>query len=229
MRHDVLVVAAHPDDEILGMGGTIARHVRTGDTVTVLWVTDGSSGQYPDRPDIARRKDRDSEAALRTLGVHQWIRGGLPDMRLDSVPHVEVNHVVESAVERSRADTVYCVHPDVNRDHRAVFDSTAVATRPRPGGTVRSVLTYPTTSSIEWTPPAEATFSPTWFVDISDEIEMKVAALSCYETELRAWPHPRSRRALVAVGEAWGSTIGVECAEVFCVVRHIQRRGDPLA
>jgi LmbE family N-acetylglucosaminyl deacetylase len=220
----ILVIAAHPDDEILGMAGTIARHVKAGDTVTVLWVTDGSSTQYPGRPDLARQKDRESEEALKVLGVQAWIRGGLPDMRLDTVPHIEVNGVVQGAVERSRPDVVYCVHPDVNQDHRAVFNATAVATRPRPGSSVRAVLTYATTSAIEWTPPTEATFSPTWYVDISDELDLKLKSMSCYVTELRPWPHPRSLRAITAIAEACGSAAGVACAEPFSLVRLIERR-----
>jgi N-acetylglucosamine malate deacetylase 1 len=222
MSRRVLVVAAHPDDEILGMGGTIARHATAGDEVTVLWVTDGSSTQYPGRPDIAERKHREAEAALAALGVRHWLRGDLPDMRLDSVPHVDVNAVIDQAVTRVAPDTVYCVHPDVNRDHRATFESTAVATRPRPGSPVRRVLTYATTSSIEWTPTIDATFAPTFFVDITAEVAAKIRAFSCYETEAREWPHPRSARALAATAESWGSVIGTAAAEPFVLIRHIE-------
>jgi LmbE family N-acetylglucosaminyl deacetylase len=224
VAENILVVAAHPDDEILGMAGTIAGHAKAGDHVTVLWVTDGSSSQYRGRPDIARQKDRESEAALAVLGVGSWIRGGLPDMRLDTVPHVEVNAVVEDAVERTRPHVVYCVHPDVNQDHRAAFNATAVATRPRPGSTIRAVLSYATSSAAEWTPPSEATFHPTWHVDVTDELELKLEALSCYTTELRPWPHPRSPAAVTAIAHARGSAVGVDCAEAFSLVRLIDRR-----
>ncbi|WP_024806307.1 PIG-L deacetylase family protein [Nocardia sp. BMG51109] len=219
MPRQVLVVAAHPDDEILGMGGTIARHAKKGDEVTVLWVTDGSSTQYPGRPDIAELKYREARSALETLGVHHRIAGELPDMRLDTVAHVEVNRVVEQALDRTGADTVYSVHPDLNRDHRAVFESAAVATRPRPGSRVRRFLTYAPLSSNEWTPASENTFAPTWFVDIGAEIDAKLRAFSCYTTENRDWPHPRSARALRASAESWGSVIGVEAAEPFHLIR----------
>lgn len=223
MPRRVLVVAAHPDDEILGMGGTIARHARAGDEVTVLWVTDGSSTQYTGRPEVVELKYGEAEAALRVLGARDWIRGGLPDMRLDTVPHVEVNRVVERAVEQTGAETVYCVHPDVNRDHRAVFESTAVAARPRPGSPVRRFLTYATLSGIEWTPAPETTFVPTWFVDIGDSLDAKLEAFSCYGTEKRDWPHPRSGRAIRAWAESWGAAVGTAAAEPFLLIREVER------
>ncbi|MFI9503352.1 PIG-L deacetylase family protein [Nocardia sp. NPDC052566] len=223
MPKQVLVVAAHPDDEILGMGGTIARHVKQGDEVTVVWVTDGSSTQYPGRPDIVERKYVEAAAALETLGVRKWIKGGLPDMRLDTVAHVEINRVVEEAIAQTEADTVYCVHPDVNRDHRAVFESAAVAARPRPGSRVGRFLTYAPMSSNEWTPAQDSTFIPTWFVDISAEIDAKLSAFACYDTENRDWPHPRSAQAIRASAQLWGSVIGVPAAEPFLLVREIER------
>lgn len=223
MPKQVLVVAAHPDDEILGMGGTIARHVKQGDEVTVVWVTDGSSTQYPGRPDIIERKYLEAEAALETLGVRNWIKGGLPDMRLDTIAHVEINQVVADAVDQTEPDTVYSVHPDVNRDHRAVFESVAVVARPRPGSRIRRFLTYAPMSSNEWTPAPESTFTPTWFVDISAEIDAKLRAFACYDTESRDWPHPRSARAIQASAELWGSVIGTSAAEPFLLIREIER------
>ena len=223
MPQRVLVVAAHPDDEVLGMGGTLARHARAGDEVTVLWVTDGSSTQYPGRPEIAERKQQEAEAALETLGVRRWVRGELPDMRLDGVAHVDVNRVVEQIVDEVGPDTVYCVHPDVNRDHRSVFESTAVAARPRPGSPVRRLLTYGTPSGVEWTPPSETTFVPNWFVDIGDQLPLKLRAFAHYTTETRDWPHPRSERALTAWAEAWGSAVGVTAAEPFVLIRQVWR------
>lgn len=222
MPKKVLVVAAHPDDEILGMGGTIARHVKQGDEVTVVWVTDGSSTQYPDRPEIIERKYREAGAALETLGVRNWIKGGLPDMRLDVTPHVEINRVVEQALARSEADTVYSIHPDVNRDHRAVFESAAVATRPRPGSRVRRFLTYAPLSSNEWTPAPEQTFIPTWFVDISADLDTKLRAFACHGTEQREWPHPRSARAIEVAAALCGSVIGTAAAEPFVLIREIE-------
>ena len=218
----ILVVAAHPDDEILGMGGTIAKHaIRDSAEITVLWVTEGSSTQYPGDREIQLRKFKEAEAAARKLGVQHCIQGEMLDMRLDTVPHVEVNRIVEDAISEFRPETVYTVHPDVNMDHRTVFHSAMVATRPRPGSPVRRVLTYATTSGIEWTPPFDQTFIPNWFSDISSTIEDKVAAFEFYTTETRPWPHPRSARAIRATAEHWGSWAGCESAEPFVLVREI--------
>jgi LmbE family N-acetylglucosaminyl deacetylase len=218
----ILVVAAHPDDEILGMGGTIAKHaLHEGVEVAVLWVSEGSSTQYPGDEQIAQQKFREAEAAAKTLGVTHCMQRTLPDMRLDTVGHVEVNRVVEDAVDEFGPDTVYTVHPDVNMDHRTVFHSVMVATRPYAGGSVRRVLSYATTSGIEWTAPFEASFAPNVFVDVTATIEDKVSAFSCYQTETRPWPHPRSSRAIRSNAESWGSGVGWAYAEPFVLIREL--------
>lgn len=218
----VLVVGAHPDDDVLGMGGTIARlALQEGAEVTVLCVTDGSSSQYPGDREILERKYEEAKAAAKLLGVREYLQNELPDMKLDTVPHVEVNRVVEAAVRDVAPHSVYVVHPDVNKDHRAVFESTMVAARPRPGGPVRRVLTYAATSSVEWTPHFEATFRPNWFSDITATLDTKVAAFGCFATETRAWPHPRSARAIRTAAEACGIGVGWAAAEPFVLVRQL--------
>ena len=218
----ILVFAAHPDDEVLGMGGTIAQHALRGDAVRVVCVTDGSSTQYP--RDRARReqKNREARAAAETLGVGEYVHLDLPDMRLDTLPHVEINRVVEEHVQAQRPEVVYTAHPDVNRDHRMLFDSVAVATRPAPDQPARRILTYAPTSSTEWTPAATNWFVPNWFVDITDTLARKLDAFACFETEQRPYPHPRSTRALEAHAEFFGATVGCEYAEPFVLVRSIE-------
>ena len=215
----VLVFAAHPDDEVLGMGGTIALHVERGDDVRIVVVTDGSSTQYPGDAETRARKEGEAVGAAAELGVTDYVHLDLPDMRLDTLAHVEVNRVVEEHVASFAADRVYTPHPDVNLDHRTLFDSVAVGTRPVPGQTVRQFLTYAPTSSTEWTPAPLNWFVPNWFVDVSATIERKVAAFAHYETEQRAYPHPRSERAIRAAAEFYGASCGVEHAEPFVLVR----------
>ncbi len=128
----VLVIAAHPDDEVLGMGGTIAVHTSGGDDVRVLVVTDGSSTQYPGDAEIRSRKEQEAVSAANELGVQDYVHLDLPDMRLDTLEHVVVNEIVEEHVRDHAPEVVYTVHPDVNRDHQVLFDSVAVATRPTP-------------------------------------------------------------------------------------------------
>ncbi len=218
----ILVLAAHPDDEVLGMGGTIAVHVERGDQVRVVVVTDGSSTQYPDDAEIRDRKEGEAVRAAAELGVTDYVHLDLPDMRLDTLAHVEVNEVVEEHVRDLGAERVYTPHPDVNLDHRTLFDSVAVATRPVPGQTVRRLLTYAPTSSTEWTPPPLNWFVPNWFVDVTATIERKVAAFAHYETERREYPHPRSERAILAAAEFYGSSCGREHAEPFVLVRALE-------
>ena len=122
-----------------------------------------------------------------------YVHLDLPDMRLDTLPHVDVNRVVEEQIDDFGPTVVYTVHPDVNRDHRALFDSVAVATRPVPGQTVRRVLTYAPTSSTEWTPSALNWFVPNWFVDVTDTLDRKLASFAHYRTEARDYPHPAQR------------------------------------
>ena len=220
----VLVLAAHPDDEVLGMGATIAVHVDRGDEVRVVVVTDGSSTQYPGDAEVRARKEDEAVRAAGELGVTDYLHLDLPDMRLDTLAHVEINAVVEQHVREFAAERVYTPHPDVNRDHRALFDSVAVATRPVPGQTVRRLYTYAPTSSTEWTPSALNWFVPNWFVDVTATIERKVAAFAHYETERRDYPHPRSERAIRAAAEFYGSSSGFEFAEPFVLVRGL----DPL-
>ena len=218
----VLVFAAHPDDEVLGMGGTICLHAAK-DEVRVVCVTDGSSSQYPGDTAVRERKNDEAKRAAAVLGVEDYVHLDLPDMRLDTVAHVELNAVVEEHVRELAPEVVYTAQPDVNADHRALFDSVAVATRPAPGQPVRGVLTYAPTSSTEWTPAATNWFVPNWFVDVTATIERKLEAFACFETERRVYPHPRSERALRAHAEFYGASAGCEYAEPFVLVRNVQR------
>jgi LmbE family N-acetylglucosaminyl deacetylase len=224
-RLRVVVFAAHPDDEVLGMGGTIAVHAAVrDDAVRIVCVTDGSSTQYPG--DTAKREQKQEEARLAAaeLGVTDYVHLDLPDMRLDTLAHVDINNVVEEHVRDLEPQVVYTPQPDVNRDHRELFDSVAVATRPTPGRSVRRLFTYAPMSSSEWTPAAVDWFVPNWFVDVTETIDRKLAAFAHYETERRPYPHPRSERAIRATAEFHGASCGCEYAEPFVLVRGL----DPI-
>jgi LmbE family N-acetylglucosaminyl deacetylase len=218
----ILVLAAHPDDEILGMGGTIAVHSARGDAVRIVCVTDGSSTQYPGDADKRAQKEEEARQAAAELGVRDYVHLDLPDMRLDTIAHVDVNRVVEEQVRDLRPHVVYTPQPDVNADHRALFDSVAVATRPAPGQAVRRLLTYAPTSSTEWTPAPVNWFVPNWFVDVTETFERKLRAFAHYETERRDYPHPRSERAIRAAAELHGASCGCEYAEPFVLVRGLE-------
>jgi len=212
----VLVVGAHPDDEVLGAGGAIAKHAAAGDEVHTLIVTEGTTAQYDD-DGLVEQKRQDAQTCADMLGATAVHFGDLPDMRLDDVPHVEVNAVIENVCAEVEPDVVYThSRREVNRDHVAVHDSTLVATRP--GAGVETVLAYETPSSTEYAPETTG-FEPTLFVDITDHLDTKIEAFECYDLETREYPHPRSAKALRALARTRGTASDAETAEAFDVLR----------
>lgn len=222
----ILVIAAHPDDEIYGMGGTIAKLSSQRHEVHVLIVTDGCTAQYagrPDLPEIIERKHAEALNANRLLGVKQVHFGTFPDMRLDTVPHVEVNRLLEETVDAVRPEAVYThFYGDVNLDHQMAYRSTLVAVRPVPGQSVRELYCYRVPSSTEWSPQLGHTaFFPNVMVEIGDFEAVKEQALLAYQTETRAYPHPRSPRYVRETDRARGLEWGLGSAEAFLQLRKI--------
>lgn len=221
----VLIVAAHPDDEVIGVGGTIARYVSEGAVVKVLIVTDGSTSQYRNNPDllnILAEKKIETERAAALLGVREVIYGNLPDMRLDVVEHTMVNSVIEKVIDDFQPNIVFThFWGDVNLDHQCVCKSTLVACRPVPGQSVRQLYGYYVQSSTDWNVQStNNAFMPTMFVDISGEYaDIKYKAMACYSAELREYPHPRSIEALRVNDCANGIHVGMNAAECFVVYR----------
>jgi LmbE family N-acetylglucosaminyl deacetylase len=223
----VLVVAAHPDDEVLGCGGTIARVARAGRPVAVAILGEGVTSRTPQRDPV----DPGAVAALRVcsrqaanvLGVRELCHFNLPDNRFDTVPLLNIVKLVEEVVARVRP-TVVCTHDagDLNIDHVLVHRAVLTATRPTGACPVRSVLTCEVPSATDWSfqqfPPA---FRPTVFVDIAETLEAKIQALQQYDREVRAFPHPRSPEALRASAQRWGSIVGRPAAEAFALVRTV--------
>jgi LmbE family N-acetylglucosaminyl deacetylase len=217
-----LVVGAHPDDEVLGVGGTIAKHAAEGDEVHILIVTEGATEQYDDEK-IVEQKVREARSCADCLGAEAVHFGNLPDMRLDDTPHVEVNAVIEDAIEKVEPDIVYThSKADVNRDHDAVYKSTMVATRPGTG--VERVLAYEVPSSTDWA-GGEKSFSPTFYVDIGDFLDTKLDAFAEYDSETRSFPHPRSAKALRSLAKVRGVAGGFSAAEAFV---HARERREEL-
>jgi LmbE family N-acetylglucosaminyl deacetylase len=228
----ILVVAAHPDDELLGCAGTIARHVSAGDAVHVAILAEGATSRDATRNTEAHDAELDAlvAAAHRAgtlLGVTSVECLGLPDNRLDSLDLLEVVKPVEALIARHRPDTIYTHHlGDVNVDHNIVHRAVFTAARPLPGHPVTRILAFETVSSTEWMPAGSApTFAPNWFVDISTTLEAKLAALAVYESEMREWPHPRSLKAVEHLARWRGAQVGCDAAEAFVLLRHVERRG----
>jgi LmbE family N-acetylglucosaminyl deacetylase len=212
----ILVIGAHPDDEVLGAGGVIAKHAAADDEVHTLIITEGTTEQYDDESLIERKRD-EARACADVLGVTATHFGDLPDMRLDEVAHVEVNAVIEAVCEEIEPDIVYThSRREVNRDHVAIHNSTLVAARP--GSGIETVLAYETPSSTEYAPEM-AGFEPTLFVDITHHLDTKLKAFECYDLEVREYPHPRSKKALRALAQVRGAASDSVAAEAFDVLR----------
>lgn len=222
----ILVIVAHPDDEVLGAGGTIAKLVKEGKDVSLLIVTDGSSSQYHNADnldEIIEKKKIETRLCADVLGIKDIYYGGLPDMKLDSTPHVAINGVIEEVVDKVQPDTVFThFWGDVNCDHQNVYKSTLVAVRPVLGQIVRELYCYRVPSSTEWTPnKADTMFMPNVFVDITEVAEQKYEAFSKYRTELRDYPHPRSLQYLRENDRAAGIRVGLLAAEEFLLLRKL--------
>lgn len=229
MKNSVLVIAAHPDDEILGCGATMALHARRGDEVNVVILAEGVTSRDPRRDKEARHEDLaalhdTARRASRLLGVRSLMIHEFPDNRMDSLDHLDVVKVIEDFLDRFRPSVIYTHHRgDVNIDHRLIHAAVVTACRPAPGARrVQTLLFFEVPSSTEWQPPASGpTFAPDWFVDISGTLDLKLRALREYGPEMRAWPHPRSLEAVEHLARWRGAAIGTTAAEAFELGRHI--------
>ncbi len=216
----VLVISAHPDDELLGCGGTVALHVDAGDVVTVVIACEGESLRYG-AGNV--NQEQDTREAARVLGVQDLRTLGLPDQKLDTLNLVEIISLLETVVVETRPHVVYCQYGgDINRDHHLLFDAALVATRPLEES-IEAIYAFETASSTEWAYPR--TFVPDTWVDISTTLERKLAAMACYKSEVRDYPHPRSLEALRNRAAYWGNQVALPSCEVFMTVRRILRSG----
>lgn len=222
----ILVIAAHPDDEVLGMGGTIAKLTRAGNEVYVLIVTDGSSSQYRDSDELSKiieDKKLETKACADVLGVKKVFYGELPDMKLDCTPHIAINQVIEKTIDEVQPQFVYTHFlGDVNMDHQCVYKSTLVAVRPVMGQVVKELYCYRVPSSTEWAPcKFDTMFTPNVFVDITEQADKKYEAFGMYRTELRDYPHPRSVKHLKELDIARGLEVGQGPTETFVLLRKL--------
>jgi len=222
----ILILAAHPDDEVLGCGGTIAKLSNEGAIVHVAFFADGvfsRTGQQADlQIDLAARR-KAAEKSCEILGVQTVSFGDLPDNRLDTIPLLELTQAVEALIAKHRPVMVFTHHAgDLNIDHRRLHEAVVTACRPQQGNPVKTLLCFEVPSSSEWQLPGSApAFTPNWFSDISYTLDRKLAALDIYSEELRAWPHPRSRQGVQHLAHWRGATVGVDAAEAFILGRQL--------
>lgn len=223
MAKNVLVVAAHTDDEALGCGGTIAKHVAAGDAVYALFMSDGvASRSDVSGSEIKRRRDAANAAAL-ILGLCDSIQLAFPDNRMDSVPLLDIVQALEAVLRKVRPEIVYTHHAgDLNVDHQITHQAVLTACRPMPGASVREIYAFEVLSSTEWASPRYEPFLPSVYVDISEFIGVKLRALEVYALEMRSVPHSRSIEHVRCLGEHRGNSVGVVAAEAFEAIRIIR-------
>ena len=218
---NILVIAPHPDDEVLGCGATIRKYINDGNKVFVLIATRGSSRLFNQiRIDNVR-----SEAleAHKILGITKTFFLDYPAPELDTVPMADISHDFSKIITENKIEVVFLPHRgDIHNDHRVVFNAGLVASRPVGNCTVKEIYAYETLSETEWAAPfGEDAFIPTCFINVEETIEVKKEALKCFKSQLKDFPNPRSLETIEALSMFRGSTVGFKNAEAFMIIRQI--------
>ncbi len=223
----ILVVAAHPDDEILGCGGTIIEHTKKKDKVGIIIVSEGissRSGKEKIKKEKIKKLHEVSKKISKILGLKFIKFFDFPDNRLDDINQLYVIKKIEQEIEKFKPDIVYTHHhSDLNIDHKIINNATIVACRPFPNQTVKKILTFEIPSSSNWIDFSNSQFSPNYFVDITNSIKKKISLLKLYKNEMRPWPHARSIKAIESLAYYRGSSNGLRAAEAFHLVRSIKK------
>lgn len=216
MNKNVLVIAAHPDDEILGCGGTIKKLINSGYKVTSVVAVNG-------RKEEEERIEPFMIKANKQLGVSEVIFLKLPNLLLETIPLSKINKQIEEILDKYKPSIIFTHHyGDVNRDHQILFQSVITAARPMPGKETVEILCFETVSSSEWSQHTnDKEFKPNYFVDITDTIAEKINSLKLYDVEMRPFPHPRSYDGINYLARVRGMTVGVEFAEAFEIIRRV--------
>ena len=226
MKNSVLVVAAHPDDEVLGCGGTIKKITKMGIKVNIMFLSDGVSsrkmGQKKFKSEISNRR-KACIKACKILGAKKPVFYNFPDNALDTVPLLKIVKLIEYNLKKHKPETIYTHYSnDLNIDHSIVNKAVITACRPIKKNSVKTLLFFEVPSSTEWQIASKKNqFFPNWFENIEKELKTKIKALKIYKKEMRQWPHPRSSRGIKALAEWRGATSGCKAAEAFILGRKV--------
>ncbi|MBL4933550.1 PIG-L deacetylase family protein [Clostridium paridis] len=223
---NILVIAAHPDDEILGVGATVAKHVNNGDRCFALVLGEGITSRYENKNQVNNIEvedlHKDANGVAKIIGYEDLYLENLPDNRFDSLNLLDIIKVIEAYLNKLKPDIIYTHHGgDLNIDHKKIYEAVLTATRPINKEQVKEIYCFETVSSTEWNFEYKNSFRPNYFVDVTETLNKKLKAMKYYKSEIRDFPHPRSLESLVASAKVWGSVIGVKYAEAFEVVRII--------
>ncbi|WP_040956431.1 PIG-L deacetylase family protein [Virgibacillus sp. SK37] len=210
----ILVFAPHNDDEVLGVGGTMAKYAKEGHEVYVCEITAGNQKEL---------LQGEAKKAHELLGVKEAFFLDLPAVKLREVSNIEINSKISEVVQKVKPHVAFIPHKgDMHSDHGEVASSAMVALRPVSNPQLQAIYTYETLSETEWNiPTPDNAFVPNVWSDISDSIDVKLEAMKCYESQLREFPNPRSLEAIEALSKFRGSTICVRNAESFMLVRNL--------
>jgi len=211
---DILIIAAHPDDEVLGMGGTIKKLSKK-NKIHLCIVTEGASAQYTSKNMIERRKESCIKSG-KILGISTFDFLEFADMKLDSIPSLRINQELEKIIKKYKPSTVYTTPKnDLHKDHQIVFESTLIASRPH-STTVKNLFSYEIPGIVK------NPFISTVYEDITKEISFKIKAFKCYKSEIEKFPHPRSIESIETLSCQRGMESGLIKAEAFELVRSIR-------
>lgn len=218
----VLVVCAHSDDEALGCAGSLAKWSAEVDTIATIFLTNGVSSRSGDNEKEIKARYEAQRKCMNILNVNDYENYNFPDNALDTVPILELAKTIENKINKFKP-TIILTHniSDLNIDHRKCCEAVLVATRPQNNNSVRFLASFEILSSTEWNFASHDKFSPNLFVDISKHLKTKIAACECYEAEIRKPPHSRSIENVLTLAKLRGSSVGVEYAESFKLLRGI--------
>lgn len=215
---DILVIVPHPDDEVLGCGGTIVKHTENGDNVYLCIATKAYTPDWPE--EFIRNREKEIKKSNEILGIKKTYFLNYPTVKLDTILQKELNDSITKIVNRIKPNIAYIPFKgDLNKDHRLLFEASLVALRPL-NHKVKKILSYEILSETEWGQEIEV-FKPNVYVDITKTFNKKIEAMKAYKSELKDSPHPRSLEAIEALAKKRGSEVGVKYAESFYLIREI--------
>lgn len=219
----ILLVAAHPDDELLGCGGTIAKAVKMGDQIKTVILGEGMLSRKHATDSLTKLRD-DSKKANHILGVDSVTFYQLPDNAFDTIPLLSIVRIVEREVEEFTPEVIFTHYGhDLNIDHRRTFEAVLTACRPQPKLRYPDIYSFFIASSTDWIDgTAFPSFAPNVYFDISDTINQKLDALACYVTKMKEFPHSRSLESLRIFSQYWGNRVGKNYVEPFILVRSVR-------
>lgn len=220
----IIVVAPHADDEIIGCGATIAKHIQQGDEVVIIIATNASIGA----PELFSERNiqqvrEEALEAHKLLGVKETVFLEFPAPALNAYPEYKISLELSKVFQRFNPTHLYLPHPgDIHQDHKAIYRASLVAARPQGTDKISKIYCYETLSETEWTPMQERPFVPNHFIDVTSIFHKKEEAMKCFKSQIKTFPHSRSLETFEALAKYRGATVGVERAEAFVVERQIE-------